>query len=196
VDNYFLDTFIALRGRLAKVVTGIVPPSEIEDIVQETFVRVCQIKNKDAVREPQSFMFRTAKNLALDHAKRAESRLTTATDMIDDIPAAEFMQTSKNDTTYTQVASDEEFAQFCEAVRELPKQCRRAFILKKVYGFTLKEIMVEMNIGQPTVETYIVNGTKKCVKFLRDKQEKFPEKISSTKNSKIPSSNGQEGGQL
>ena len=196
MDNYFLDTFIALRGRLAKVVTGIVPPSEIEDIVQETFVRVCQIKNKDAVREPQSFMFRTAKNLALDHAKRAESRLTTATDMIDDIPAAEFMQTSKNDTTYTQVASDEEFAQFCEAVRELPKQCRRAFILKKVYGFTLKEIMVEMNIGQPTVETYIVNGTKKCVKFLRDKQEKFPEKISSTKNSKIPSSNGQEGGQL
>ena len=100
MDNYFLDTFIALRGRLAKVVTGIVPPSEIEDIVQETFVRVCQIKNKDAVREPQSFMFRTAKNLALDHAKRAESRLTTATDMIDDIPAAEFMQTSKNDTTY------------------------------------------------------------------------------------------------
>ena len=196
MDNYFLDTFIALRGRLAKVVTGIVPPSEIEDIVQETFVRVCQIKNKDAVREPQSFMFRTAKNLALDHAKRAESRLTTATDMIDDIPAAEFMQTSKNDTTYTQVASDEEFAQFCEAVRELPKQCRLAFILKKVYGFTLKEIMVEMNIGQPTVETYIVNGTKKCVKFLRDKQEKFPEKISSTKNSKIPSSNGQEGGQL
>ena len=94
------------------------------------------------------------------------------------------------------MASDEEFAQFCEAVRELPKQCRRAFILKKVYGFTLKEIMVEMNIGQPTVETYIVNGTKKCVKFLRDKQEKFPEKISSTKNSKIPSSNGQEGGQL
>lgn len=192
MDNYFLDTFIALRGRLAKLVTGIVPPSEIEDIVQETFVRVCQIKNKDAVREPQSFMFRTAKNLALDHAKRAESRLTTATDMIDDVPAAEFMQTSNDNTTYTQVASDEEFALFCEAVRELPKQCRRAFILKKVYGFTLKEIMAEMNIGQPTVETYIVNGTKKCVKFLRDKQEKFP----STKNSKIPSSNRQEGGQL
>jgi len=192
VDNYFLDTFIALRGRLAKLVTGIVPPSEIEDIVQETFVRVCQIKNKDAVREPQSYMFRTAKNLALDHAKRAESRLTTTTDMIDDVPAAEFMQTSNDNTTYTQVASDEEFALFCEAVRELPKQCRRAFILKKVYGFTLKEIMAEMNISQPTVETYIVNGTKKCVKFLRDKQEKFP----STKNSKIPSSNGQEGGQL
>lgn len=192
MDNYFLDTFIALRGRLAKLVTGIVPPSEIEDIVQETFVRVCQIKNKDAVREPQSYMFRTAKNLALDHAKRAESRLTTTTDMIDDVPAAEFMQTSNDNTTYTQVASDEEFALFCEAVRELPKQCRRAFILKKVYGFTLKEIMAEMNISQPTVETYIVNGTKKCVKFLRDKQEKFP----STKNSKIPSSNGQEGGQL
>ena len=73
--------------------------------------------------------------------------------------------------TYTQVVSDEEFVMFCEAVRELPKQCRRAFILKKVYGYTLKEIMAEMGVGQPTVETHIVNGTKKCVQYLRDRQE-------------------------
>lgn len=195
-SDRFLDTFIAVRGRLARLVMGIVPPKEVEDIVQETFVRVCQVKNKDAVREPQSFMFRTAKNLALDHAKRAESRLTTATDSIDDIPAADFMRSSEIDSTYAQVVSDEEFVLFCEAVRELPKQCRRAFILKKVYGYTLKEIMAEMDIGQPTVETHIVNGTKKCVKYLRDRQiqrQRSGDRLS-TKTSNIPSSDGRRGG--
>jgi len=168
--NRFSETFIALRGRLARLVMGIVPPKEVEDIVQETYVRVCQIENKDAVRNPKSFMFRTAKNLALDHVKRAESRLTTGTDSIDEVLAADFMSSPKTDPTYTQVASDEEFVLFCEAVRDLPKQCRRAFILKKVYGHTLKEISAEMGIGQPTVETHIVNGTKRCVQYLRNRQ--------------------------
>lgn len=195
-SDRFLDTFIALRGRLARLVMGIVPPKEVEDIVQETYVRVCQIENKDAVREPRSFLFRTARNLALDHVKRAESRLTAGTDAIDEVPAANFMSSSEVDSTYTQVVSDEEFVLFCEAVRELPKQCRRAFILKKVYGYTLKEIMVEMGIGQPTVETHIVNGTKKCVQYLRDRQERRQPSGGrlSSRNSIARSSKGRRGG--
>jgi RNA polymerase sigma factor (sigma-70 family) len=197
-SDRFSETFIALRGRLARLVMGIVPPKEVEDIVQETYVRVCQIENKDAVREPQSFMFRTAKNLALDHVKRAESRLTAGTDAVDQIPAADFMLSSEVDSTYTQVVSDEEFVLFCEAVRELPKQCRRAFILKKVYGYTLKEIMAEMGIGQPTVETHIVNGTKKCVQYLRDRQEQRQPSGArlSSRNSSTRSSKGRRGGDV
>ncbi|MDG1987407.1 MAG: sigma-70 family RNA polymerase sigma factor [Halieaceae bacterium] len=115
---------------------------EVEDIVQETYMRVCQVENKDEIRKPQSFMFRTARNLALDHVKRAEFRLTEGTDAADDMPASGFMfDVEEVDSTYNQVASDEDFMLFCEAVRELPKQCRRAFVLKKVYGYTLKEIM-------------------------------------------------------
>ncbi len=193
----FLDIFIALRGRLARLVAGIVPPKEVEDIVQETYVRVCQIENKDAIRNPQSFMFRTAKNLALDHVKRAESRLTAGTDAIDEVIAAGFMSSLEIDPTYAQVVSDEEFVLFCEAVRELPKQCRRAFILKKVYGYTLKEIMAEMGIGQPTVETHIVNGTKKCVQYLRNRQEPWQRNPSgnrlSSRNTCAHSSKGRQG---
>lgn len=197
-SDRFADTFIALRGRLARLVMGIVPPKDVEDIVQETYMRVCQIKDKDAVREPQSFMFRTAKNLALDHVKRAESRLTAGTDAIDDIPAADFMTSSDIDGTYTQVVSDEEFVMFCEAVRELPKQCRRAFILKKVYGYTLKEIMAEMGIGQPTVETHIVTGTKKCVQYLRERQEQRQPSGNqmSSRKSIAQSSKGRRGGEI
>jgi RNA polymerase sigma factor (sigma-70 family) len=191
----FLDTFIALRGRLARLVMGIVPPKEVEDIVQETYVRVCQIENKDTVRNPQSFMFRTAKNLALDHVKRAESRLTSGTDSIDEVISAGFRSSLDIDPTYAQVVSDEEFVLFCEAVRELPKQCRRAFILKKVYGYSQKEIMAEMGIGQPTVETHIVNGTKKCVQYLRKRQgqrQQSGDRLSS-RNTGARSSKGQRG---
>lgn len=163
-----LEVFTAIRGRLERLVVGIVPPKDVEDIVQETYVRVCQVENKDAIRQPQSFMFRTAQNLALNHIKRAESRLTTSIDAIDEtcLPGDGLPE----DQTYTQVVSDEKFAQFCEAVRHLPQQCRRAYVLKKVYGYSLREIAREMNISEFTVEKHIVAGTKKCVLYRRQMQ--------------------------
>ena len=165
-----IDTYFAVRGQIARLVMRIVPPNEVEDIVQETYVRICRVEPKEAIREPRSYLFRTAQNLALDHVKRSESRLTAGAE-IDELPAEDFLLPSEMDPTYAQVASDEEFVLFCEAVRSLPRQCRRAFVLKKVYGFTLKEIMVEMDLGQPTVETHIINGTKRCVQYMRDRQE-------------------------
>ena len=146
-SDRLIDKFLALRGQLARLVMSIVPPKEVEDIVQETYVRVCQVENRDHIRDPRAYLFRTARNLALDHVKRSESRLTVSAD-IDALPEEALLSPPESDPTHAQVASDEEFALFCEAVRSLPRQCRRAFVLKKVYGYTLKEIMAEMDLGR------------------------------------------------
>lgn len=166
-SNEILDIFLKAKGRLSRFLIGMVPPKEVEDIVQEAYVRVCQIEHKKYIRDPEAFIFRTAKNLALDYLKRAESRVTSGVDNIDEIVTQEI------DSTYDQVASDEEFAIFCDAIRQLPRQSQRAFILKKVYGYSLREIMVEMDLGQPTVETHIVNATKKCVQYMRNRSVSF-----------------------
>ena len=166
------EVFTAIRGRLMRLVVGIVPPKEVEDIVQETYVRVCQIENKDAIRQPHSLMFRTAQNLALNHLKRAESRLTSGVDEIDEFGAPADGRVL--DQTYQQVASDEQFAVFCEAVRHLPPQCRRAYVLKKVYGHSIREIASSMKLSESTVEKHIVAGAKKCMQYRRDWQAQGP----------------------
>ena len=40
-DDKIASVFLSIRGGLARAVSGIVPPREIEDVVQETYVRVC-----------------------------------------------------------------------------------------------------------------------------------------------------------
>ena len=188
-----IDTYIALREQIANLVTRIVPPKEVEDIVQETYVRICRVDPREAVREPRSYVLRTARNLALDHVKRSESRLTAGTDM-DGLAAGDGGLPADADPTQARVASDEEFALFCEAVRSLPRQCRRAFVLKKVYGYSLKEIMAEMDLGQSTVETHIVNGTKRCVQYLRDREASRPLHASlPSRNRRRHSSKGRGG---
>ena len=188
-----IDAYLALREQIAQLVMRIVPPKEVEDVVQETYVRICRVDPKEAIREPRSYVLRTARNLALDHVKRSETRLAAGTDM-DALSGGDFLLPDGMDPTQARVASDEEFALFCEAVRSLPRQCRRAFVLKKVYGYSLKEIMAEMDLGQPTVETHIVNGTKRCVQYLRDRQhgQRLPAGLFS-RNGRHHSSRGRGG---
>lgn len=163
------NIFIALRTTLARAVSRIVPPKEIEDIVQETYVRVCQVERQEDIRHPRSFMLKTARNLALDHIKRAETRLTIS---IDDEPDWELYEPStRADDTYDRVAANQEFGFFCEAVRQLPVQCRKAFVLKKVYGYTQKEIALSLDISENTVEKHIAAGIKRCSYYMAALQQ-------------------------
>ena len=156
--------YLSLRGRLARAVVGIVPPKEIEDIVQETYVRACQTEKKGEIDSPRSFLLKTARNLALDHVKRAESRLA---DSLEESSESALVDTGRPaDATFEEVASNDEFALFCDAVRHLPLQCRRIFVLKKVYGYSRREIAENMNLSEHTVQTQIARGMKRCTYFM------------------------------
>ena len=159
-----LSVYMSIRASLARAVMAIVPPREIEDIVQETYVRVCQIEKKERITEPRSFLFRTARNLALDYVKKAETRLAGGVDDIDSFTPGTVDALA--DDTLGKVTSNEEFALFCESVRMLPVKCRRAFVLKKVYGYTQREIAREMMISEKTVEKHISEGIKRCTYFM------------------------------
>lgn len=158
------NVFMSAKDSLVRMVSRLVPPKEIEDIVQETYVRICQLGHHQPIEKPKSFLMKTARNLAFDHLKRAETRLAEGVEDELEFTANE----SGRDGTFEQVANHEEFAFFCEAVRQLPAQCRRVFVLKKVYGYSQKEIASEMNISQSTVEKHISVGLRQCTRYMID----------------------------
>ncbi len=161
-EDSFYNVFIAARKSIARLVSRIVPPREIEDIVQETYVRICQIKQKESIKQPRSFLLKTARNLAIDHLKQAEVRLVDSSEKFTEIE----LFPHEEDTIYQQVANDEEFAQYCEAIRLLPVQCRKVFVLKKVYGYSQKEIAQQLNISESTIEKHIALGVKRCTYYM------------------------------
>lgn len=178
-DSIF-SIYMALRSGLARFLMRIVPPREVEDIVQETYVRVCQIDKGDReIGEPRAFMYKTARNLALDYLKRAETRLVAGSEeVLDELVEPWAAQV---DETFDKVASDQEFSLFCKAVRELPLQCRRIFVLKKVYGYSQREIAKQLNISENTVETQIAVGLKRCTYFMQQHDKSFQKGTRSRK---------------
>ncbi|MEW6991626.1 RNA polymerase sigma factor [Colwelliaceae bacterium 6441] len=162
--------FLEIRPSLMRYISKIVPPAEVEDIVQETYVRLCQLKNYslDNNRPKQhnkSFLYTIAKNLALDHNKKSEVRLADSVENEDG-----FGEQSIH-SPYEYSVTNERFRHFCEVVRILPQQCRKVFVLKKVYGFTQQEIATELNISLKTVDSHVVNAMKR-LKLHMDKDKK------------------------
>ena len=157
-----LAVFLGCRSSLTRLVGRIVNRHDVDDILQEAFMRSYEAAGKTTIRNPRAFRLRTATHLALNHVSSAGHKLTTH---MEDPALPEIHQLTA-DSPESQFDSNLRFAAFCRAVGGLPEQCRRAFILKKVYGLSQQEIADRLGIMQSAVENHIARGLLMCREYM------------------------------
>lgn len=143
-------------------------PHDAEDIIQEVFVKAIEAQNKREIRFPRAYLYKAAKNLALKKLEKSEYRLT---DALGDLLSETLV--SQVPSMDQQLEYREKFAVFCRAVGKLPERRRRAFVLRRVYGLSQKEIADEMNISLKTVEAHLTKAIIQCSDYM-DKLEAAP----------------------
>ncbi len=141
-------------------------PEDVEDIVQESFVRVLEAASKGEISYPKAYLYRTGRNLALTTLASLSHRLeeTMGDDIDIDAVIAEAASPEE------QVIAQRRFELFCRATATLPEQCRRVVILRKVYGLSQQEVAERLNISVGTVDKHLAKGLMHCVAFM-DNQE-------------------------
>ena len=139
---------------------------DIDDIVQEAYLRVWRAQAAGELHAPKAFLFATARNLALDHLRRhhvsrtgplVESDLSNVLDEQGDIPET--------------VARNQELALLTEAIQTLPDRCRQIFTLRTVYGLTQRAIAEKLGISDRTVAAQLTIGVAKCTDFMLRRYE-------------------------
>lgn len=158
-----LSAFLECRDLLGRIVRRLVRTDDVDDILQETFIRAYVAAKKTEIRHPRAFMLKTARNVAMNQLLSAENQRTRTIADFADSPV--YLGT---DTLESEFESKERFLGFCRAVRALPVQCRRAFVLKKVYGMSQQEIAEYLGISESTVEKHVAKGLLLCARSMRD----------------------------
>jgi len=159
-----LDQIFSHRAALQKYLRRFTAGAEdIEDLVQEAYVRVCALPDGLQVDSPRALLFRIARNLAVD---RARQRLTHATDDVADFEPLNV--SSEEAEPDAQVDLDRRFESFCAAVDALPPLCRRVFVLRKVYQLSHAEIAEVLGLSHSTIEKHVAKGLLRCRDRLRE----------------------------
>ncbi len=156
-------TYLKYRSRLMRAVGAIVPSEDIEDIVQETFVKSYEANLKQEIRYERTYMLKTARNLALNHVTRAEHVQSQQIDDMDALPHDLVGYTLEKN-----VESKERFLNFCRATDTLSADVKRVFLLKKVYGKSQREIAELLGLSESTVEKHVAKGLLLCSRYLKE----------------------------
>lgn len=134
------------------------------DLTQETFLRFAERKQGDgapAITHERSYLYRTARNLALDYLRRERGRQTDICDTalnsaVDDAPSPE------------QIVSDrDDLAAVRAAILELPARTRQIFVLTRIKGLTYREAAIKLQISDSSVQKHLAKATKHVMERLR-----------------------------
>ena len=139
-----------LRLFLAGVLTT---PHEVEDMAQETFLRVWSAATRydPCIASPATWVYRIALRLAIDRNRRTRFRrflgLDAAPEPMDDQPGA--------DRT---LAARQALARTHQALATLPDRQRRALLLRAAAGLSNTEIAATLGISAGAVEQLLVRA--------------------------------------
>ncbi|MEJ6602151.1 MAG: RNA polymerase sigma factor [Verrucomicrobiia bacterium] len=136
---------------------------DVDNIVQESLLRVLKAKEVNDIKSPKAFFFATARNLALDVVRRSkvvqfdsltENELSNVLDDAESVPES--------------IARNQELEILTKAIQSLPSKCRRIFTLRKVYCMSQPDIAEKLGISVNTVATQLKIGVKKCSAFMHE----------------------------
>ena len=163
ISSAFLENSSLLKKFLTRF---LYQRQDIEDVVQEAYLRAYKAEKDAEIEQPKAFLFRVARNIALNELKKKSRHIT---DFIEDCDPHNFShQTS---TLEDELQAQQHLGLYCEAIASLPEQCRRACLLRKAHGLRHKEIAERMSLSVSTVEKHLHRGALACQAYLVEREE-------------------------
>ena len=120
-------------------------PEDIDDLAQETFLRAFHAGEGRDIRSPKAYLFRVARNMALRELGKKSRQLT------DYLEEADADIGGKEASAEQEIIARQKLQLCCNAIADLPEQCRRVFLLRKIYAYSHREIADELGISVRTV---------------------------------------------
>jgi RNA polymerase sigma-70 factor (ECF subfamily) len=135
--------------------------TDVDDVVQESYLRLLRVKAAGTLRSARGFLFTTARHVAVDLSRRRRTAgletISTFDEscVLDDRPGVA-----------ETVSRTQEMELLIQAIESLPTRCGQVLKLQKIYGLSHKEVAAQLGISERTVNVQIGKGVRRCAQFL------------------------------
>jgi RNA polymerase sigma-70 factor (ECF subfamily) len=138
--------------------------ADVDDLLQEAYARVWP-GDFTRIQNGRSYLYTVIRNLLAEQARRAR---IIPMERMGEIEALTI--TSIDSEPERRVGARQELARLQTIIASLPAQCRRAFELQKLQGFSQREIAAEMQISEKTVEKHLARALARVISAMGEEE--------------------------
>jgi RNA polymerase sigma factor (sigma-70 family) len=137
--------------------------AEIEDLVQEVFIRLAAGGRVESVEKPEAYLFRTAANVLEDRQRQLKARASEAHETYDEELHGIARETLNPERT---LLGTQAIEQLVSALYELPERTRTVFALYHFEDLNHAEIGRRLGITVSTIEKHMSRANAYLLKRL------------------------------
>ena len=130
-----------------------------KDIIQETYSKVLEIKEKFKINNERAYLYKIAKNIVINQALENQKLQTTIYE--ENIHLSPISEQPEE----ILIQEDQEKV-FMQIINDLPQRAKEAFILYTIDGYSRKEIAQILGVSSNAVEKLIKRATIKVEEEL------------------------------
>lgn len=137
---------------------------DVDDVVQESYLRVCRAQRSSPLRSAKAFLFTVARRLALDwmrHERRSPLLAVgnpATLGVLDDGPGVAEI-----------VSAHEKVELLADGLLTLPPRCRAVLMLYRLKGLSRSEVAHELGIAEKTVDEQAARGVRRLEDYFRSR---------------------------
>jgi len=161
VDTHILPLEGEVRGWLGAHARTL-DAADVDDIVQEAFARIWTA-NLAQITNPRAYFYTVVRHLLAERARHAR---VVPMERMGEIESLRIICGEPGPER--RVSARQELTRLLKLVAELPRQCRRAFELRKFDGLPQREIARMMNISEKTVEKHLAKALLRVMHAMAD----------------------------
>jgi RNA polymerase sigma-70 factor (ECF subfamily) len=162
-------------GRLRRYFARRAPPDDVDDLVQDVFLRLHSVRSPGPVVNVEAYLFTVARRVLASQRRGFDVRCGAMHDPLDDVPEP------ANDLSPERiVAARQDWATIMAAVGELPPRARAAFQLYHFEQMSYAAIAEHMKISRDSVKELLQRAA------IRVRGRERPKNISQSPRSHPP----------
>jgi len=155
-NSALAELFVAHNKELLSFLMTRLGEAEAREVAQEAYARLLRLDQSETSSFLRAYLFKIAANLSIDRLRHRQTlRVTQA-----QIGLLHELQTAPDPEELT--AREQEARLAAAYLSELPDACRRAFLLYRVYEYSLAEVAAEMGVSERMIRYYIVQAMDHC----------------------------------
>lgn len=134
---------------------------DVPDLAQEVYLRLLRVSHREAIRNPEAYLFTVAGHVMRQHLLRQ----STNAPAVDITEALAELTIPPGEEPPEIVDNSQQLEQFQKNILDrLPPRVGAALVLHRVHGCSVQETADQMGIARETVKQYLADAAKRCRK--------------------------------